>query len=113
MVTFIKPLNKNRGFFLGYMGLDSYVMSSITALMKLPDVLLLPYGVISDCFPICGWAAIGMTAGSPVCGCPIAHPAWSSLRIVPLALLAHSLHTEVGHLSDYSCDSPESPIPLN
>eukprot|EP00439_Symbiodinium_sp_Y106_P023939 s682_g2.t3 len=42
------------GFFLGYMGLDSYVMSSITALMKLPDVLLLPYGVISDCFPICG-----------------------------------------------------------
>ncbi|CAE7943301.1 IIV3-029R [Symbiodinium necroappetens] len=42
------------GFFLGYMGLDSYVMSSITALMKLPDVFLLPYGVISDCFPIRG-----------------------------------------------------------
>ena len=42
------------GFFLGYMGLDSYVMSSITALMKLPQVLLLPFGLITDCFPIYG-----------------------------------------------------------
>ena len=36
------------------MGLDSYVMSSITALMKLPDVLPLPYGMMTDCFPIRG-----------------------------------------------------------
>ena len=42
------------GFLLGYMGLDSYVMSSITALMKLPQVLVLPFGLITDCFPICG-----------------------------------------------------------
>jgi len=42
------------GLFLGYMGLDSYVMSSITALMKLPDVLPLPYGMMTDCFPIRG-----------------------------------------------------------
>jgi len=43
------------GFFLGYMGLDSYVMSSIAALMKLPEVFLLPIGMINDCFPIFGY----------------------------------------------------------
>ena len=42
------------GFFLGYMGLDSYVMSSITQLMKLPQVLLLPFGFLTDCCPIRG-----------------------------------------------------------
>ncbi|CAE7598907.1 unnamed protein product, partial [Symbiodinium sp. CCMP2456] len=42
------------GFFLGYMGLDSYVMSSITQLMKLPQVLLLPFGILTDCCPIRG-----------------------------------------------------------
>ncbi|CAE7286533.1 unnamed protein product [Symbiodinium natans] len=42
------------GFFLGYMGLDSNVMMSITALMKLPQVLLLPFGMMNDCLPICG-----------------------------------------------------------
>ena len=42
------------GFFLGYMGLDSYVLSSITALMKLPEVLLLPFGFLTDCCPIRG-----------------------------------------------------------
>ena len=43
------------GFFLGYMGLDSYVMSSIASLMKLPEVFLLPIGMINDCFPIFGY----------------------------------------------------------
>ena len=43
------------GFFLGYMGLDSYVYVSITALMKLPQVFLLPLGMMNDCFPICGY----------------------------------------------------------
>ena len=42
------------GFFLGYMGLDSNVMMSVTALMKLPQVLLLPFGMMNDCLPICG-----------------------------------------------------------
>ena len=43
------------GFFLGYMGLDSYVMSSVAALMKLPEIFLLPLGMINDCFPIFGY----------------------------------------------------------
>eukprot|EP00439_Symbiodinium_sp_Y106_P019100 s2314_g2.t1 len=42
------------GFFLGYMGLDSYVLLSINALMKLPQVLLLPFGMLNDCLPIFG-----------------------------------------------------------
>ena len=42
------------GFFLGYMGLDSYVISSITQLMQLPHVLLLPFGFLTDCCPIRG-----------------------------------------------------------
>ena len=42
------------GFFLGYMGLDAYVVLSINALMKLPQVLLLPFGMMNDCFPIFG-----------------------------------------------------------
>ncbi|CAE7944903.1 unnamed protein product, partial [Symbiodinium necroappetens] len=42
------------GFFLGYMGLESYVLASIAALMKLPDVFPLPYGILTDCFPIRG-----------------------------------------------------------
>ena len=45
----------NYGFFLGYMGLDSYVLLSITALMKLPQVFLLPLGMLNDCFPIFGY----------------------------------------------------------
>ena len=36
------------------MGLDSYVVLSINALMKLPQVLLLPFGMMNDCFPIFG-----------------------------------------------------------
>jgi len=43
------------GFFLGYMGLDSYVMASVAALMKLPEVFLFPLGMINDCFPIFGY----------------------------------------------------------
>ena len=43
------------GFFLGYMGLDAYVLLSISALMKLPQVLLLPLGILNDCFPIFGY----------------------------------------------------------
>ena len=43
------------GFFLGYMGLDSNVLMSITSLMKLPQVFLLPFGLINDCVPICGY----------------------------------------------------------
>eukprot|EP00439_Symbiodinium_sp_Y106_P027174 s2067_g3.t1 len=42
------------GFFLGYMGLDSHVLASIAALMKLPDVFPLPYGILTDCLPIRG-----------------------------------------------------------
>ncbi|OLP84695.1 hypothetical protein AK812_SmicGene34402 [Symbiodinium microadriaticum] len=42
------------GFFLGYMGLDSHVLSSITELMKLPHVLVLPFGILTDCCPIQG-----------------------------------------------------------
>ncbi|CAE7807014.1 unnamed protein product, partial [Symbiodinium sp. KB8] len=43
------------GFFLGYMGLDAYVLLSIQALMKLPQVLLLPFGMMNDCLPIFGY----------------------------------------------------------
>ena len=43
------------GFFLGYMGLDSYVLMSIAALMKLPQVFLLPFGMLTDCLPIFGY----------------------------------------------------------
>ena len=43
------------GFFLGYMGLESYVLLSITALMKLPQVFLLPLGVMNDCMPVFGY----------------------------------------------------------
>ena len=43
------------GFFLGYMGLESHVLLSITALMKLPQVLLLPFGMLNDSIPICGY----------------------------------------------------------
>ena len=43
------------GFFLGYMGLDSYVIASIGALMKLPEVFLLPLGILNDCFPVFGY----------------------------------------------------------
>jgi len=43
------------GFFLGYMGLDSNVMMSVTSLMQLPQVLLLPLGVMNDCIPILGY----------------------------------------------------------
>ena len=54
------------GFFLGYMGLDSYVLASIAALMKLPDVFPLAYGILTDCFPIRGqkrkpWLLISWT----------------------------------------------------
>mmetsp|Transcript_10517 Transcript_10517/g.19678 ORF Transcript_10517/g.19678 Transcript_10517/m.19678 type:complete len:594 (+) Transcript_10517:77-1858(+) len=42
------------GFFLGYLGLEPYVLSSVQSLMKLPEVLLLPLGLITDCFPILG-----------------------------------------------------------
>ena len=37
------------------MGLDSIVMMSVTSLMQLPQVLLLPLGVMNDCIPILGY----------------------------------------------------------
>ena len=37
------------------MGLDSYVLMSIASLMKLPQVLLLPLGILNDCLPIQGY----------------------------------------------------------
>jgi len=43
------------GFFLGYLGLASYVLTSVAAIMRLPEVLLLPLGVVNDCFPIKGY----------------------------------------------------------
>mmetsp|Transcript_10516 Transcript_10516/g.19674 ORF Transcript_10516/g.19674 Transcript_10516/m.19674 type:complete len:594 (+) Transcript_10516:77-1858(+) len=42
------------GFFLGYLGLEPYVLSSVQSLMKLPEVLLLPLGLMTDCFPLFG-----------------------------------------------------------
>ena len=57
------------GFFLGYMGLDSYIISSIGALMKLPEVLLLPLGVLNDCLPIFGYSRKPYLAlGWLICG---------------------------------------------
>ena len=51
------------GFFLGYMGLDSYVISSITQLMQLPHVLLLPFGLSHGLLPDSGQAQEALFRG--------------------------------------------------
>eukprot|EP00435_Cladocopium_sp_Y103_P071893 s30_g38.t1 len=42
------------GFFLGYLGLKPYVMLAAGSIMKIPEVLLLPLGILTDSFPIFG-----------------------------------------------------------
>mmetsp|Transcript_95206 Transcript_95206/g.226686 ORF Transcript_95206/g.226686 Transcript_95206/m.226686 type:complete len:570 (-) Transcript_95206:231-1940(-) len=43
------------GFFLGYLGLDPYVLAAAGSIMKLPEVLLLPLGYLNDKVPIRGY----------------------------------------------------------
>lgn len=42
------------GFYLGYLGLDSYVLAAIGSISKLPEIFLLPFGCLSDSVPIWG-----------------------------------------------------------
>lgn len=42
------------GFFLGYLGLKPYVLMAIGSISRLPEVLLLPMGILCDSVPIMG-----------------------------------------------------------
>lgn len=42
------------GFYLGYLGLDAYVLAAIGSISRLPEIFLLPFGCISDAVPLCG-----------------------------------------------------------
>jgi len=42
------------GFFLGYLGLEPYVLLSVQSMVRFPEVLLLLMGIMSDTFPIFG-----------------------------------------------------------
>lgn len=47
-------LGTGYGFYLGYLGLNSYVLAAIGSISRLPEIFLLPFGCISDSLPIWG-----------------------------------------------------------